>query len=98
VIIRTFQSRQDTYDQNIVAALAAFLNSDASSYKLEEVETRNLVEGMRLKEDLLLEESMLIASSGADIDRALLKIIKNYSSCYSTFPFPQKIQVLIPVA
>jgi hypothetical protein len=53
---------------------------------------------MRLKEDLLLEESMLIASSGADIDRALLKIIKNYSYCYSNFPFPQKIQVLIPVA
>ena len=78
--------------------MASFLNSDASSYKLEEVETRNLVEGMRLKEDLLLEESMLIASSGADIDRALLKIIKNYSSCYSDFPFPQKIQVLIPVA
>jgi CheY-like chemotaxis protein len=98
LILKTFQSRQDAYDQNIVAALAAFLNTDASSYRLEEVETRNLVEGMRLKEDLLLEESMLIASSGADIDRALLKIIKNYSSCYSNFPFPQKIQVLIPVA
>jgi hypothetical protein len=42
---------------------------------------------MSLKEDLLLEESMLIASSGADIDRALLKIIKNYSSCYSNFSF-----------
>ena len=33
---------------------------------------------------------MLIASAGADVDRALLKIIKNYISCYHDFPFPRK--------
>jgi hypothetical protein len=53
---------------------------------------------MRLEEDLLLEESMLIASAGADVDRSLLKIIRNYISCYTDFPFPQKIKVRNPVA
>jgi len=52
---------------------------------------------MRLDEDLLLDGAMLIAAAGSDIDRSLLKIIRNYISCYSEFPFPRKINVLIPV-
>ena len=41
---------------------------------------------------------MLIASAGADVDRALLKIIKNYISCYHDFPFPEKIKIRNPIA
>ncbi len=98
LIVRTLKSRTETYDEKIVDALGQFLDADAHSYSLEEIDTRNLLEGMRLNEDLLLEGSMLIASAGADIDRPLLKIIRNYISCYSEFPFPKKLQVMIPVA
>jgi hypothetical protein len=65
---------------------------------MEELSYKKFMEGMILAEDLLLQESMLIASSGADIDRHLLKVIKNYASCYSDDPFPKKIKVLIPVS
>jgi len=97
LIVKTLQSRTETYDPNIVDALAKFLDADAHSFKLEEIDTRNLAEGMRLDEDLLLDGAMLIAAAGSDIDRSLLKIIRNYISCYSEFPFPRKINVLIPV-
>ena len=98
LIIQTLISRADTYDQKITEALSQFIDADSNSYSLEEIDTKDLAEGMRLNQDLLLEDSMLIASSGADIDRSLLKIVRNYISCYSEFPFPKKINVLIPVA
>jgi CheY-like chemotaxis protein len=98
LIIKTLESREEIYDPQVVAALASFLDTDADSYSIEEIDTRKLEEGMRLNQDLLLDDSMLIASSGADIDRSLLKIIRNYISCYSQFPFPKRINVLIPVA
>ena len=98
LIIQTLISRADTYDQKITEALSQFIDADSNSYSLEEIDTKDLAEGMRLNQDLLLEDSMLIASSGADIDRSLLKIVRNYISCYSEYPFPKKINVLIPVA
>ena len=98
LVIRTLKSRSEDYDGNIVDALNKFLDTDADGYSLEEINTRDITQGMRLTEDLLLDGSMLIAASGADIDAPLLKIIKNYISCYSQFPFPKKIRVMNPVA
>ncbi len=97
-IIETFRLRTDSYDPKVVEALAEFLLVESGSFSIVEISTQDLTEGMRLEEDLLLEESMLIASAGADVDRSLLKIIRNYISCYTDFPFPQKIKVRNPVA
>lgn len=97
-IIETFRLRTDNYDPKVVEALAEFLLVESGSFSIVEISTQDLTEGMRLEEDLLLEESMLIASAGADVDRSLLKIIRNYISCYTDFPFPQKIKVRNPVA
>ena len=98
LILRTLKSRADSYDEKVVDTLSQILDTDADNYSLQEIDTRDLSEGMRLNEELLLDGSMLIASAGADVDRTLLKIIRNYISCYSAFPFPKKIQVMIPVA
>jgi CheY-like chemotaxis protein len=98
LILRTFKSRADNYDEKVVDTLSQFLDTDADNYSLQEIDTRDLSEGMRLNEELLLDGSMLIASAGADIDRPLLKTIRNYISCYTEFPFPKKVQVMIPVA
>jgi hypothetical protein len=97
-ILETFSSRADSYDQTMVAALSDSLNAEAENFSTNEISTLDLAEGMRLEEDLMLEESMLIASAGADVDRALLKIIKNYISCYHDFPFPEKIKIRNPIA
>ena len=97
-IIETFRLRTDSYDPKVVEALAEFLLVESGSFSIVEISTQDLTEGMRLEEDLLLEESMLIASAGADVDRSLLKIIINYISCYTDFPFPKKIKVRNPVA
>lgn len=94
----TFRLRTDNYDPKVVEALAEFLLVESGSFSIVEISTQDLTEGMRLEEDLLLEESMLIASAGADVDRSLLKIIRNYISCYTDFPFPKKIKVRNPVA
>ena len=68
------------------------------TYKLEELTIKELDVGMRLAQDLRLDEDgFLVASSGADVDRQLLKVIRNYNSCYLESPFPKKIQVTIPV-
>jgi CheY-like chemotaxis protein len=97
LIVRTLESRAETYDQMIVQALGEILNASQNNFSLDELSPRDLKEGMRLKDDLYLQENLLIASAGADIDRQLLKVVRNYISCYSEFPFPRKIKVLIPV-
>lgn len=97
-IIEAFKSREETYDAKIVESLIVFLNADSDSFLSVEIDTRDLKEGMRLEDDLVLEGSMLIASSGTDIDRGILKIVRNYISCYADFPFPKKIRVMNPVA
>ena len=62
----------------------------------KEVSFDQLFVGMRLAEDLKIDGGFLLASSGADVDRQLLKVIMNYNSCYEKSPFPEKIQVKVP--
>lgn len=98
LILKTLESRIETYDPQVIEALGVQLNADASNFQMAEISVRQLKKGMLLAQDLLLQENMLIASSGADVDRHLLKVIGNYSSCYSENPFPERIKVMIPVA
>ncbi len=98
LIIQTLQSRDEVYDSVVVQGLGSYLNADSNNFVLEEISTRDLAEGMRLHQDLLLDNEMLIASSGADVDRQLIKVVRNYISCYTEFPFPKKIMVMNPVA
>jgi len=67
------------------------------TFKLEEISLKSLEVGMRLAQELRLEDGFLVASSGADVDRQLIKVIRNYNSCYAESPFPKKIQVTVPV-
>ena len=80
----------------MVEALQQHLSVSSEIYQLAKISPRELDIGMILMEDLLLEEGMLIASGGADVDRQLLKVIRNYISCYEEFPFPKEISVKIP--
>jgi hypothetical protein len=91
-------SRGHDYDPKVCECLSEILVVTEQTYKLEELTIKELDVGMRLAQDLRLDEDgFLVASSGADVDRQLLKVIRNYNSCYLESPFPKKIQVTIPV-
>ena len=96
LIVSTLHSRAEVYDPQVVEALKQHLSVSSEIYQLAKISPRELEIGMILMEDLLLEEGMLIASGGADVDRQLLKVIRNYISCYEEFPFPKEISVKIP--
>ena len=96
LIVSTLHSRAEVYDPTVVEALRQHLSVSSEIYQLSKISPRELEIGMILMEDLHLEEGMLIASGGADVDRQLLKVIRNYISCHDEFPFPKEISVRIP--
>ena len=96
IILQTLKSRTKDYDPNVTDALQKLMNLVEQNFRLEEIGFKHLQNGMRLAEDLRVEGGFLVASQGADVDRQLLKVIKNYNSCYDKSPFPKMIQVKIP--
>jgi response regulator RpfG family c-di-GMP phosphodiesterase len=96
LIVQTLKSRKDDYDPEITECLSQLLVVAGQKYRLEEILIRRLEVGMRLAQELRLEDGFLVASCGSDVDRQLLKVIRNYISCYSETPFPKKIQVTVP--
>jgi CheY-like chemotaxis protein len=97
VIVQTLKSRTNDYDPAITDSLSNLLVVAEQKFHLEEVAIKNLEIGMRLAQELRLDDGFLIASCGADVDRQLLKVIRNYISCYAESPFPPKLQVTVPV-
>ncbi len=97
VIIQTLKSRKNDYDPAVSDSLSNLLVVAEQTFKLEEISLKSLEVGMRLAQELRLEDGFLVASSGADVDRQLIKVIRNYNSCYAESPFPKKIQVTVPV-
>ena len=96
LIVQTLKSRKDDYDPEVTECLSQLLVVAEQKYRLEEITIRKLEVGMRLAQELRLSDGLLVASSGADVDRQLLKVIRNYISCYTEMPFPKKIQVTVP--
>ena len=96
LIVQTLKSRKDDYDPDVTECLSQLLAVAEQKYRLEEILIRRLETGMRLAQELRLADGLLVASSGTDVDRQLLKVIRNYVSCYAESPFPKKIQVTVP--
>lgn len=97
VIVQTLKARKDEYDPLVTNSLSNLLVVAEQKFQLEEIAIKNLEVGMRLAQELRLDDGFLIASCGADVDRQLLKVIRNYNSCYAESPFPKKLQVTVPV-
>ena len=96
VIVKTLRERSKDYDPIVTEALAKLVDMSEQKFHFKEVSFDQLLVGMRLAEDLKIDGGFLLASSGADVDRQLLKVIMNYNSCYEKSPFPEKIQVKVP--
>ncbi|MDC0156526.1 response regulator [Verrucomicrobia bacterium] len=97
LIVQTLKSKKDLYDPEVTDCLSQLLVVAQQQFKLEEIPIRKLDIGMRLAQELRLEDGFLVASCGADVDRQLLRVIRNYVSCYNEIPFPKKVQVTVPV-
>lgn len=97
VIVQTLKARTNEYDPLVTNSLSNLLVVAEQKFKLEEITIKNLEVGMRLAQELRLDDGFLIASCGADVDRQLLKVIRNYNSCYAESPFPKKLQVTVPI-
>lgn len=97
LIVQTLKSRKEEYDPEVTECLSQLLVVAEQKYRLEEILIRKLEIGMRLAQELRLSDGLLVASSGTDVDRQLLRVIRNYSSCFAESPFPKKIQVTVPV-
>ena len=97
VIVQTLKARKDEYDPLVTNSLSNLLVVAEQKFQLEEISIKNLEVGMRLAQELRLDDGFLIASCGVDVDRQLLKVIRNYNSCYAESPFPKKLQVTVPV-
>jgi response regulator RpfG family c-di-GMP phosphodiesterase len=96
VIVKTLREHSKDYDPIVTEALAKLVDMSEQKFHFKEVSFDQLLVGMRLAEDLKIDGGFLLASSGADVDRQLLKVIMNYNSCYEKSPFPEKIQVKVP--
>ena len=97
LIVQTLKSKKDIYDPEVTDCLSQLLVVAEQQFKLEVIPIRKLDVGMRLAQELRLEDGFLVASCGADVDRQLLRVIRNYVSCYADSPFPKKVQVTVPV-
>ena len=97
LIVQTLKSKKELYDPEVTDCLSQLLVVAEQQFKLEEIPIRKLDIGMRLAQELRLEDGFLVASCGADVDRQLLRVIRNYVSCYADIPFPKKVQVTVPV-
>ena len=96
VIVKTLQERSKDYDPVVTEPLAKLIDLSDQQFEIKDVSFDELAAGMRLAEDLKIDGGFLLASSGADVDRQLLKVVMNYNSCYEKSPFPTTIQVKVP--
>ena len=76
--------------------MAKLIDLSDQQFEIKDISFDELAAGMRLAEDLKIDGGFLLASSGADVDRQLLKVVMNYNSCYEKSPFPTTIQVKVP--
>ena len=92
----TLKERDKDYDPKVTESLSDLIVIAAETSTLKEIIIDEIDLGMRLTQELRLDDGFLIAAAGTDVDGQLLKVIRNYNSCYAEGPFPKKVQVLVP--
>ena len=97
IIVSTLKERNKDYDPKITQSLSDLIVIAEETSTLQEIKIDDIDIGMRLSQELRLDDGFLIAAAGTDVDRQLLKVIRNYNSCYAESPFPKRVQVIVPV-
>ena len=97
IIVSTLKERNKDYDPKVTQSLSDLIVIAEETSTLQEIKIDDIDIGMRLSQELRLDDGFLIAAAGTDVDRQLLKVIRNYNSCYAESPFPKRVQVIVPV-
>lgn len=97
IIVSTLKERNKDYDPKVTQSLSDLIVIAEETSTLQEIKIDDIDIGMRLSQELKLDDGFLIAAAGTDVDRQLLKVIRNYNSCYAESPFPKRVQVIVPV-
>lgn len=97
IIVSTLKERNKEYDPKVTQSLSDLIVIAEETSTLQEIKIDDIDIGMRLSQELRLDDGFLIAAAGTDVDRQLLKVIRNYKSCYAESPFPKRVQVIVPV-
>ncbi len=95
LVVETLRNRTNEYDPAITEALQELCSGVENKYCIAEVSPRNLAAGMRLAEPLKLENGLLVAPAGTDVDRNLMEIVRNHIACYQGNPFSPQIKVTV---
>jgi response regulator RpfG family c-di-GMP phosphodiesterase len=99
MVIQTLIGRGNKYNSTVITTLTNLIRGLNKSVIVQEVAPDDLHPGMRLEEDLYLNQTNLIASRGTVVDMHFIHIIQNYIKfsveAEEALPFPTKVKVSV---
>ena len=63
--------------------------------QVQSIELTELRQGMRIQEDLRLNNGSLVAPKGSIVNNHFISILQNYRKSYHSDPLPPKIEVIM---
>ena len=93
MIFESILKNKSIYYRDALNALSEIRPNANGGPQVISIETNDLKKGMRLQEDLLLENGTLFAPQGSIVNPPLLYVMNNYRVCSMKDPFPQRITV-----
>jgi CheY-like chemotaxis protein len=99
MVIQTLIVRGKKYNETLIGTLKNLIRGLNDSVVIKEVAPDDLYPGMRLEEDLYLNNTNLIASRGTIVDMHFVHIVQNYIKfsveAEESLPFPSTIKVSV---
>ena len=76
-------------------ALSKIRNYADGGPQVQSIELTELRQGMRIQEDLRLNNGALVAPKGSIVNNHFISILQNYRKSYHSDPLPPKIEVIM---
>ena len=76
-------------------ALSKIRNYADGDPQVQSIELTELRQGMRIQEDLKLNNGSLVAQKGSIVNNHFISILQNYRKSYHSDPLPPKIEVIM---
>ena len=83
------------YLQGGLEALSKIRKYAGGGPQVQSIELTELRQGMRIQEDLKLNNGSLVAPKGSIVNNHFISILQNYRKSYHSDPLPPKIEVIM---
>lgn len=93
MIFNSVVKNKSVYYRDALDVLSEIRTNAKGGPQVISIETKDLKKGMRLQEDLYLENGTLFAPQGSIVNPPLLYVMNNYRICSIKDPFPQSIMI-----